>query len=108
MATRKPPVQWANANLNVEQMDKGITRFAQAGVAVLKVKEVVLYALDYPSPATQVTFEDKISGGLMEVPLSMSPIGIMRMIRLALRISSVNSSALQNSLTQVHPCSCER
>jgi hypothetical protein len=38
MATRKPPVQWANANLNVEQMDKGITRFAQAGVAVLKVK----------------------------------------------------------------------
>ena len=41
-----------------------ITRLAQAGAAVLKVKEVVLYLLDYPSPAVRVTFEDQIQGDL--------------------------------------------
>ena len=42
-----------------------ITRFTQAGVAVLKVKEAVLYLLDYPFPAVRVTFEDQNSGGAL-------------------------------------------
>jgi hypothetical protein len=41
-----------------------ITRFAQAGIAVLKVKEAALYLLDYPSLAARVTSEDQIQGDL--------------------------------------------